>query len=239
VKFQRQFWSGVLVGLSAGSVIRRGSSGGLRQSAIRRIYDVWAPAYSLANVYLLGQLPRLRRTAVARLALQPGDSVLELSCGTGANFPYVEAGIGPGGRLVGLDYTPSMLAQARNLIEKQGWQNVELVHGDAAQFEFDERFDAVLWVLAASVVPDWRGALARAAAHLKPGGRLVTADARLSERWYVRPFNWLADLMGLGAAADISRRPWDAMPEHLSGVGYEELLMGFLYVAWGIKRADG
>jgi hypothetical protein len=40
---KRQFWSGVLVGLSAGSLIRHLSAGGLRQSAIRRIYDVWAP----------------------------------------------------------------------------------------------------------------------------------------------------------------------------------------------------
>jgi SAM-dependent methyltransferase len=148
---------------------------------------------SLANLYLLGQLPRLRRTATARLALHAGDSVLELACGTGADFPYVEAQIGSEGRLVGLDYTPSMLAQARNLMEKQGWQNVELVH----------------------------------------------ADARLSTRWYVRPFNGLADLMGLGAAADISRKPWKVLPGYLTDVGYEELLMGFLYVAWGTKRTDG
>lgn len=61
-----------------------------------------------AGVYLLGQLPRLRRTAVERLRLTPGASLLEISCGTGANFPYLQERIGPGGRLVDIDYTPAL-----------------------------------------------------------------------------------------------------------------------------------
>lgn len=96
-------------------------------------------------------------------------------------------------------------------------------------------------MLAASVVPNWQTALQRAVAHLKPGGWLVIADARFSRRWYARPFNWLADLLGLGAAADISRRPWELLPRYLTHVGYEDLLFGFLYIAWGQMhpRSDG
>ncbi len=154
---------------------------------------------------------------------------------TGANFPLLEAEIGPHARLVGLDYTHAMLEQARQLVEKEGWQNVELVEADAGAFDLDEQFDAVLWTLAASVVPAWQLALQRAAAHLKPGGRLVIADARFTDRWYVRPFNWVADLLGVGAAADVARRPWELMPRFLDHIGYAELLMGFLYVAWGTK----
>jgi ubiquinone/menaquinone biosynthesis C-methylase UbiE len=230
-----QFWLGMLVGLGVGSALRRVGAGGFSQANIRRVYEVWAPVYSLANLYLLGQLPRFRRLAIDMLGLRSGARVLDLSCGTGANFPLLEAQIGPTGRLVGLDYTPAMLTEARRLVEKRGWDNVELVEADAASFELDEQFDAVLWTLAASVVPDWQSALGRAVVHLKAGGRLVIADARFSERWYARPLNWVADLLGTGAAADLKRRPWALLSGLLEDTGYEELFMGFLYVAWGQK----
>ncbi len=235
MKVPRQFWLGTLVGLSAGSVLRRVSAGGFRQADIGRVYKVWAPVYGLANVYLLGQLPRFRQLAVDRLELRPGASVLDLSCGTGANFTLLEERIGPEGRLVGLDYTSAMLTQARRQVEKQGWVNVELVEADAASFELDERFDAVLWTLAASVVPVWQLAMERAVAHLKPGGHLVIADGRFSDHWYALPFNWIADLLGVGAAADLARRPWQLMTRYLESTSCEELFMGFLYVAWGQK----
>lgn len=236
MKVTRQFWVGVLIGLSASSALRRSAAGGLDQPTIRRTYKLWAPVYRLANVYLLGQLPRLRTATVNRLQLMPGASVLEISCGTGANFPYIQERIGPSGRLVGIDYTLAMLEQARRLVARQGWQNVDLMHADAASLDLDEQFDGVLWVLAASVVPDWQIALERAVVHIKPGGWLAIADARLSDHWYARPFNWLADLMGLGAAADISRRPWELLPHYLTQVGYEDLLLGFLYITWGQMR---
>jgi ubiquinone/menaquinone biosynthesis C-methylase UbiE len=235
MKPTHQFWLGILVGLSLGSVLRRAATRGFSQDSIRRVYNVWAPLYQLANVYLLGQLPSMRRLAVKRLQLEPGDSVLEISCGTGANFPYLQEQIGPGGRLVGLDYTQAMLDEARQLVKERGWQNVELLRADASGLDLNEKFDGVLWMLAASVVPAWQEALKRAVAHLKPGGWLVIADARLSERWYARPFNWYANIMGLGAAADISRRPWERLPGDLIKVGYDELLLGFLYIVWGQK----
>jgi ubiquinone/menaquinone biosynthesis C-methylase UbiE len=235
MKMSRPFWLGTLIGLSVGSLLRRMSAGGFKQADIERLYKVWAPVYSLANVYLLGQLPRFRQLAVDRLDLKPGASVLDLSCGTGANFPLLQERIGPEGRLVGLDYTSAMLAQARRQVNEQGWKNVELVEADAASFALDEQFDAVLWTLAASVVPGWQLAMERAVAHLKPGGHLVIADGRFSDRWYALPFNWIADLLGVGAAADLARRPWHLMPRYLESTGSEELFMGFLYVAWGQK----
>jgi ubiquinone/menaquinone biosynthesis C-methylase UbiE len=237
MKLSPQFWLGILIGLSAGSALRRVGAGGFSQTGIRRIYRLWAPNYKLANAYLLGQLPRMRQLAVERLQLAPGARVLDLSCGTGANFPYVEEQIGPSGRLVGVDYTQAMLDEARRLIEQQGWQNVELVYADAAILSLKEEFDGVLWTLAASVVPDWQAALKRAVFHLRPGGWFVIADARFSERWYTRPFNWYADMLGLSGAADISQRPWELLPRYLTNVGYEELLLGFLYVTWGQERS--
>jgi ubiquinone/menaquinone biosynthesis C-methylase UbiE len=234
----RRFWFGVLLGLSAGSALHHASRGGFTQQGIGRIYHVWAKVYDLADLYMFGQLKPLRRRAMDQLGLQPGDSVLEVSCGTGANFAELERRIGPTGQLVGIDYTLAMLTEAERQVAQEGWENVELVQADAATLDLGEQFDAVLWMLAASVVPDWRAALKRAVAHVKPGGRLVIADARYTDRWYVTPFNWYADIMGLGAAADIGRRPWELLPRYLENVGYDDLLLGFLYAAWGEKATE-
>src|SRR3989304_5196927 len=57
-------------------------------------------------------LERYRREAVEVLDVDPGATVLEIGCGTGLNFGYIEERIGPGGRLIALDYTPAMLEQA-------------------------------------------------------------------------------------------------------------------------------
>ncbi len=81
MKRNHLFWLGALLGLGARSVLREMGAGGFRQETIGRVYNVWAPVYHLANVYLLGQLPRFRGLAVEKLRLQAGDSVLDLSCG--------------------------------------------------------------------------------------------------------------------------------------------------------------
>jgi len=64
-------------------------------------------------LYLLGNEKRLRQETIGSLNLQPGQTVLDIACGTGRNFPLILEKIGPTGRLVGVDYTDAMLARAR------------------------------------------------------------------------------------------------------------------------------
>src|SRR5215469_18482585 len=58
-----------------------------------------------------------RLRAVEALGLRAGDTVIDIACGTGLNFPLVEGVIGPDGRIVGVDLTDAMLAQAQDRIE--------------------------------------------------------------------------------------------------------------------------
>src|SRR5207245_1143064 len=77
-----------------------------------------------------------RRQAVRALGLRAGDTVVDIACGTGLNFPLIEEAIGPGGRIVGVDLTDAMLACAQDRIATNGWSNVSLVQADAAGFDF-------------------------------------------------------------------------------------------------------
>src|ERR1700742_3284812 len=54
-----------------------------------------------------------RLRTVHALGLRPGDTVVDMACGTGLNFPLLEKAVGPGGRIVGVDLTDAMLARAQ------------------------------------------------------------------------------------------------------------------------------
>ena len=210
---------------------------GFSQSTIQCMYQVWARTYdALVAPYLLGNEGRLRRETIRVLNLQPGQVVLDVGCGTGRNFPLIQEQIGPTGTLVGVDCTPAMLSRAQARINRQGWKNAQLVQGDAAQLVLGRQFDAVLCTLAMSVISHYKRALQRMIAHVRPGGQVVIADAKRSSRRYARPFNGVADLLGWGAAADMSRRPWEALAEMVDDFVYHEWFMGFFYVAAGRVR---
>ena len=206
----------------------------LDQTAIEHTYQNWAKVYEwLTPIYLLGNEKRLRREMIASLHLQLGQTVLDVACGTGRNFPLILEEIGSTGKLVGVDYTSDMLARAKERVEHERWKNVELIQADAARIELGRMFDAALSTLAISVIPDYRSALDRMLAHVKPGGYLAIGDAKRSSRWYSRPFNWVADLLGNGAAGMMSRRSWESLQEILNDYRYDEWFMGFFYVAAG------
>jgi len=206
----------------------------LDQTAIEHTYQNWAKVYEwLTPIYLLGNEKRLRLETIASLQLQSGQTVLDVACGTGRNFPLILEKIGPTGKLVGVDYTSDMLARAQERVEHEGWNNVELIQADAARIELGKTFDASLCTLAISVIPDYHGALARMLAHVRPGGYLAIGDAKRSSRWYGRPFNWVANFLGNGAAGKMSRRPWESLREMLKDLHYNGWFMGFFYAAVG------
>jgi demethylmenaquinone methyltransferase/2-methoxy-6-polyprenyl-1,4-benzoquinol methylase len=204
------------------------------QTAIERTYQNWAKVYDwLTPFYLLGNERRLRAETIRCLYLQPGQSVLDIACGTGRNFPLILEKIGPSGKLVGVDYTDAMLARAREQVKREGWKNVELLYADAVSINLGQTFDAALSTLAIGVIPDYRNTLKRMMEHLIPGGRLAIGDVKRSTGIAGLSFNWLADLLGNGAAEDVSRRPWEILQGRLDDFHYSQWFSGFFYVAAG------
>jgi demethylmenaquinone methyltransferase/2-methoxy-6-polyprenyl-1,4-benzoquinol methylase len=180
-----------------------------------------------------------RLRAVRALGLRPGDSVVDVACGTGLNFALVEQAIGPHGRIVGVDLTDAMLDRAEHRIAANRWRNVSLVHADAADFDFPTDVDAILSTYALTQVPECADVIAHGAAALCEGGRWVVLDLKVPANlppWLlhagtatVRPFasidQWLV------------RRPWDAiraaMQDELADVSWTELFFGTAFLATG------
>jgi ubiquinone/menaquinone biosynthesis C-methylase UbiE len=175
-----------------------------------------------------------RRLAVQALGLRPGDTVVDVACGTGQNFPLLEHAIGPEGRVVGVDLTDAMLAQAQERIEENGWSNVGLVQADAAAFDFPAGVDAILSTYALTQVPGCGDVIAHGAAALAPGGRWAVLDLKLPDHAPRR-------LARLGISAEwIARRPWEtiraAMEDELVDVSWNELFFGTAFLASGRTR---
>lgn len=201
---------------------------------IVRGYDRVAGIYARFEwLYLI--FPRARRKAVAALSLAPGMTVLELGAGTGRNLPYLLDAVGPTGRVIAVDASPGMLAEARELIASRGWSNVEVLQQDAARLEVEADVDAILFSLSYSAMPDPQLALARGWERLRPGGRVVVMDVGLTRSRFHRllaPLGRLLELLGPG---DAFSEPWEDLAAY-GKVQTEFFMAGFYYVSWVEKQ---
>lgn len=220
----------------AGAVTPEEGRSALEKSKVRRIYRRRARRYDLTShlYWLVGyRLDRYRREGVAALRLAPGDTVVEIGCGTGHNFPLLEAAVGPGGRIVGVDLTEAMLEEARARVERNGWRNVELVRSDAVAYRFPKEVGGVLSTFALTLVPELDRVVEHAAGALRPGKRMVVVDFKAPERWprwmlrailpLLRPFAVRLELA--------ERHPWESLGRHFGNATVEERYLGTTYVA--------
>jgi len=201
-----------------------------RYDRVSRLYPV--PGYPQRS-------QRLR--AVQALGLRRGDTVVDVACGTGLNFALLQQAVGPEGRIVGVDLTDAMLAQARQRIERNGWSNVSLEQADAAEFEFPAGIDAILSTYALTQVPGCAAVIAHGAAALVPGGRWVVLDLKAPDgapRWLSRPGTALARRLGC-VDQWIARRPWEeiraAMAHELVDLAWSELFFGSAFLGAGSR----
>lgn len=135
--------------------------------AVRELYDRWSRVYDVNPV--LGLVRPLRRRAVAAMGLAPGDTVVDMGTGTGANLAFLREAVGPTGRVVGVDVSPGMLAAARARVERAGWDNVALVEGDVRRPPLAGPVDGVLSAFVVVMYAD-PGPLLDAWADLVDGG---------------------------------------------------------------------
>jgi demethylmenaquinone methyltransferase/2-methoxy-6-polyprenyl-1,4-benzoquinol methylase len=98
-------------------------------------YDIIAPIYDKAirSLYL-----PYRQKLVQSLQLQPGQTVLDIGCGSGLNFELIMDANGPHGTLIGVDFSAKMLLRAQQTIYKRGWKNVFLLEQDATKLNLKE-----------------------------------------------------------------------------------------------------
>lgn len=151
---------------------------------------------------------RKRRRAIELLRLQPGQVVLDAACGTGLALEALARLVGPGGRVIGVEQCPEMIALARQRCAALGLLNVNLLEAPVEEARLAGPLDAVLFSFAHDVLQS-AAALANVFATARPGARVASTGAKLYPRrlsfldfwvrWRIR--NYVSTLEGL-------ERPW-------------------------------
>jgi demethylmenaquinone methyltransferase/2-methoxy-6-polyprenyl-1,4-benzoquinol methylase/phosphoethanolamine N-methyltransferase len=138
----------------------------------------WAPYYDfVTNMMTLGQARRLRKTTVDQALIRPGNSVLDVGCGTG-EVTLLAKTRAKQGSVYGIDPAPEMIAVARKKASRKGLE-IDFRVGVIEALPFaDSSIDVVTSSLMMHHLPQdlkERG-LVEIYRVLKPGGRLLIAD---------------------------------------------------------------
>ena len=131
----------------------------------------------LEAVYLTPDVVEQRRVVREALALRPGERVLDVGSGPGLLAQEMATSVGAGGRVQGVDVSPSMLAIAGRRQGEPGAAPIGLSEADATSLPFPDRsFDVVVSTQVYEYVADIPAALAEARRVLAPGGRVLILD---------------------------------------------------------------
>jgi ubiquinone/menaquinone biosynthesis C-methylase UbiE len=147
-----------------------GTKGRVLHSAVG--YDL------MAWLFLLGREGAFRERLVQLARLEPGQSVLDIGCGTGSLAIAAKRHVGPLARVHGIDASPEMIARARKKAGKAGL-DVSFTEGVVERLPFpDQQFDVVLSTLMLHHLPrEAREQCAREIRRvLKSGGRVLAVD---------------------------------------------------------------
>lgn len=153
----------------------------MRQKAeyVHSVFQSIAQQYDrMNNVISFGCHIPWRNYTMRQMQVQPGQSALDVACGTGDWTIQLARAVGKTGRVVGLDFSQNMLDVAAYKVAKEGLEDiVTLVNADAMQLPYeDNTFDYATIGFALRNVPDIQTVLNEMCRVVKPGGQVVSLE---------------------------------------------------------------
>jgi demethylmenaquinone methyltransferase/2-methoxy-6-polyprenyl-1,4-benzoquinol methylase len=154
-------------------------AGTLEEPQVRAMFDRIAGFYDVMNsVMTAGLHHRWRARAADLAAIGPGDSALDVACGTGDLAIELARRVGPDGDVVGSDFSEEMLGRARAKAPELTWE-----WGNALELPYaSDRFDAATVGFGARNFSDLDRGLAEMTRVVKSGGRVVVLEITTPHR---------------------------------------------------------
>lgn len=181
----------------------------------------------------------IRRLAISRLELRPGDVVFDVGCGTGLSLTMLRQRVGAKGRIVGIEQSPEMFEQARRRVARARWARVTLTCSPVEDADLRIKADAALFHFTHDILqrPE---AIANVLSHLKPGARVVASGLKWAAPWLMQPVNLLVLPAALRSVTSLTGmdRPWQRLQKQLGRMTVESRLLGGAYVASGTRTTS-
>lgn len=149
-----------------------------REARIQQFFNTIAPRYDLTNTVMSwGRHHAWRRKLISAAALGPGQTGLDLCCGTGMVTRDLARTGGPLAQVIGVDFSQSMLQIARSRIASSALTNVRFIQANALDLPFaSDSFDCVTTAYGLRNVSDIRRICLEIHRVLKPGGHLAALE---------------------------------------------------------------
>ncbi len=177
----------------------------------------------------------IRLRAVARLALQPGETVFDVGCGTGLSLEGLRSAVGDGGHVLGVEQSPEMIERARQRVAEHGWRNVSLVCAPVEAAALPVNGAAALFHFTHDILRQ-PPAVAHVVRHLRPAARVVASGLQ-----WTSGLAWPANVLVLPAAwrsvttFEGLDRPWNHLAALTSPPRLESAWCGAVYIASGMR----
>lgn len=149
-----------------------------KQRKVHAVFEDIAPKYDFMNsVISFRRHKAWRKFTMRKMNVQPGQTALDLCCGT-ADWTISLAKASGTGKTVGLDFSRNMLDVGQTKVDKAGLsRQIELVQGNAMALPFpDDTFDFVTIGFGLRNVPDYEQVLREMRRVVKPGGKVVCLE---------------------------------------------------------------
>jgi ubiquinone/menaquinone biosynthesis C-methylase UbiE len=178
----------------------------------------------------------IRKEAIEQLHLAQGSSVIDVGCGTGASFPYLEAMIGEGGTILGIEPSRSMIRQARERVKHAGWKNITLLENTIEEFDGMGDFDGALLFAMHDVFNSVQG-LQKIHALMKDGARIVCVGPKLQDKGMMRLFNPGLNMLfkRMAISQDNKEKPWRLVADQFAMETMVEEKHGLIFIYVGRK----
>jgi len=184
---------------------------------VRGMFDRIAGVYDPINSAMTAGLHhRWRARAVDAAELRRGDAALDICCGTGDLTLELARRVGPGGRVIGSDFSERMLEIAREKPAGAGAASATFEWADALDLPHeDESFDAVAVGFGVRNLADLDRGIAEMRRVLKPGGRVVILEITQPQRPPLSTFFaiWFDRLVPLIGTVAGDRDAYSYLPE--------------------------
>jgi ubiquinone/menaquinone biosynthesis C-methylase UbiE len=186
--------------------------------------------------FLLSFTIPIRKNAIDHLKLTNGSSVMDVGCGTGASFPYLQSIIGESGKIVGIEPSKSMITVASERVKSEGWKNITLYENTIEEVEENERYDGALLFAMHDVFNSNEG-IKKIHSLLKDGACIVCVGPKIQASGVMKILNPLLHLLfkRMALSQDNKDKPWRLVEEVFFTEKIYEQKHGLIFIYIGRK----